>query len=74
MAVLKKCTAVRAVKIIQSTNNSNISMSSLSLTVRKYIRDAEAKRDANLATLKDLTGLAFTAVSKKKYLVSNIAL
>jgi hypothetical protein len=49
-------------------------MSSLSLTVRKYIRDAEEKSDAHLANLKDLTCLAFTAVSKKKYLVSNIAL
>jgi hypothetical protein len=40
-------------------------MSSLSLSVRKDIRDAEVKRDAHLANLKNLTGLAFTAVSNK---------
>ena len=36
---------------------------SLPLTVRKDIRDAEPKRDAHLASLKSATGLAFTAVS-----------
>jgi hypothetical protein len=39
---------------------------SLPLTVRKDIRDAEPKRDAHLASLKSSTGLAFTAVSTKR--------
>jgi hypothetical protein len=46
---------------------------SLPLTVRKDIRDAEPKRDAHLASLKSATGLAFTAVSTKCDILSAIS-